>query len=249
MSEHYLLGFVRDRFPPSIISNWPIHLTHNGTHGILWSDHPTTCFSTKEEFLNATIAFYQNLCFSKIVTIPIQTGISVQEENHLYKILNEYDKNLDDCFREISGAWEYFILLSEVGDEVMRPPTNENIRNGQEYLNLIRARESHQQHRIQKIQQLRSSLLEEMTPYVKKHWNFISSKEELPNELGLLIQDTYKDEFNKRMTHFIQNVSDSWSITCTGPWLPFHFIDFSLKPNDIFLRRSLSWNERRINND
>jgi hypothetical protein len=240
MRQHYyLLGFIHNRTDlPCEAPLWT-RVTKVGEHGVIWCNSPKEMFESKQDFLGAMLQWFEQIREQELTLLPIQSGVSTFNESDLIDILNTYKNELKLCFSKIDKCSEYCLTIAhktEEGKQLFYPPLQEKVQSGREYLERLRARQDFSKREQLKAQKLAEEFCTYFTPWIKDSRLEISGAKINAN---LLVPNIYRKEY----ADTLQSLSDNrnWTITSTGPWPPFDFSSFSLKPERFLRRELMQW--------
>lgn len=247
MKQPYLLGFIRNC--TNLPSGPPLltELTTVGENGVIWCKSPMEIFNTKQEFLLAMLQWFEQMRHLQLTVLPIQSGVSVSAEVHLIELLRTYKEDLDLCFDKVEGCAEYCLTILKRDQELVHlsySSLRENVQSGKEYLERMRVWHQLKEREVLQAREVISNFCSRLTPWIKDYWSEIPQVRGTGINLGFLVPNTYHREFITELETLLyeENVTDEW----TGPWLPFHFTSFSLKPESFLFQESLNWGERRV---
>lgn len=242
MKQIYLLGFIRNCTNLPCESVLSAELTTFGTYGVIWCKPPREIFKTKNDFLAAMLQWFEEIQRFRLTVLPIQSGVSVFHEVHLIELLRTYQQALDQCFEKVEGCSEYCLTIAKRNQEFAPAACSslgENVQSGKEYLEWIRARQQMRETVVHRVQVVISQFRLRLTPWLKDYWADIARNQGGGINLGFLVPNTFQQEFCHELQILLDeaNFTDKW----TGPWLPFHFSTFSLKPENFLRHESLNW--------
>ncbi|WP_407312176.1 GvpL/GvpF family gas vesicle protein [Desulfosporosinus sp. SB140] len=247
MKIPYLLGFIRNC--TDLPSEPPLltELTTVGEHSVIWCKSPIEIFSTKQEFLLAMLQWFEQIRQLELTVLPIQSGVSVSNEDHLVELLRTYKKEMDLCFDKVEGCSEYCLSIMNRNQEFAHlsySSLRENVQSGKEYLDRVRVWCQLVEREALQAREVISYFGSRLTPWIKDCWSEIPQTRGAGINLGFLVPNTCQQEFiNESKTLLAEvNVTDEW----TGPWLPFHFSSFTLRPESFLIHESLNWGKERV---
>ncbi|MDR3539804.1 MAG: GvpL/GvpF family gas vesicle protein [Desulfosporosinus sp.] len=242
MRRPYLLGFIRNCTDlPSELPFSP-KLTTVDAHSVIWCKSPKEIFTTKQDFLSAMLQWFKQIQHLQLTVLPIQSGVSVSNEVQLIELLRTYQRELDLWFDRVEGCAEYCLTISQKNREFAHEAYSAlraKVQSGKEYLDRMRV--SHQliEKEVGQAREVISQFCLRLTPWIKDYWFEIPQTRGAGISLGFLVPNTFKQEFINELKTLMDEVGleDEW----TGPWPPFHFSSFSLKPESFLIRESLTW--------
>lgn len=242
MKRSYLLGFIRNCTDlPSEPPFWT-ELTTVGLHSVIWCKSPMEIFTTKQEFLSAMLQWFEQIRHLQLMVLPIQSGVSVSNEVHLVEFLLTYQRELDLCFDKVDGCSEYCLTIPQSNQEFAHlsySSLRENVQSGKEYIDRVRVLHQVIEREVLQARDLISNFCLRLNPWIKDCWSQIPQTRGIGINLGFLVPNTFQQEFINELETLLAevNVTDEW----TGPWPPFHFSSFSLKPESFLIHESLNW--------
>jgi len=246
MKLPYLLGFVRNC--ADLPSEPPLltELTTVGEHGVIWCKSPVEIFSTKQDFLLAMLQWFEQIRQLELTVLPMQSGVSVSNEGHLVELLRTYERELDLCFDKVEGCSEYCLTIIQRNQDYAHlsySSLRENVRSGKEYLDRVRMWHQLMEREVSQAREVISNFCLRLTPWIKDCWSEVPQTRGEGINLGFLVPNTCQPEFINELELLLAevNVTDKW----TGPWLPFHFSSFTLKPERFLIHESLNWGKGR----
>jgi len=242
MKQPYLLGFIRNC--TDLPSEPPLstELTTVGENSVIWCKSPMEIFKTKQDFLLAMLEWFEQIRRLQLTVLPIQSGVSVSDEVHLAELLLTYKKELDLCFDKVEGCSEYCLTILQRNQEFAHlsySSLRENVQSGKEYLDRMRVWHQLIEKEVLQAREVISQFCLRLTPWIKDYWSEIPQTRGAGINLGFLVPNTFNQEFINELKTLLEEVdiTDEW----TGPWPPFHFSSFSLKPESFLIRESLTW--------
>ncbi|MDR3587847.1 MAG: GvpL/GvpF family gas vesicle protein [Desulfosporosinus sp.] len=244
MKRPYLLGFIRNCTDLDLPCDppFPTELTTVGAHSVIWCKSLTEMFTTKQDFLAAMLQWLEQIQELQLTVLPIQSGVSVVNEVHLVELLRTYEQELDLCFDKVEGCSEYCLTISETNQEftpVAYSALREHVQSGREYLDQLRMRHQLIEREVVQTREVVSQFCVRLTPWIKNYWSEIPQTQGAGINLGFLVPNASKHGFIKELKILLDEVgfTDEWN----GPWPPFHFSSFSLKPESYLIHKSLNW--------
>lgn len=242
MKRPYLLGFTRNCTDLPSEPPLSIELTTVGENSVIWCKSPMEIFTTKQDFLLAMLEWFEQIRRLQLTVLPIQSGVSVSDEVHLVELLRTYKLELDQCFDKVEGCSEYCLTIRKKNQEfahVAYSSWRENVQSGKEYLERMRARHQLIEMEVQQARDVVSRIYLRLSPWIKDYWSEIPQVRGTGINLGFLVPNTFKQEFINELKTFLDeaDLTDEW----TGPWPPFHFSSFSLRPESFLIHESLNW--------
>lgn len=242
MKRLYLLGFVRNCKDLTSGPPFSTELTTLGAHSVIWSKSPREIFTTKQDFLAAMLQWFKQIQHLQLTVLPIQSGVSVSNEVHLVELLRTYKRELDLCFDKVEGCSEYCLTITKKNQEpahIAYTALKENVQSGKEYLERMKVRHQLLEKEVLQARAVISKFCLRLTPWIKDYWSEIPQMRETGINLGFLVPNTFKQEFSSELQTLLDEAdfTDEW----TGPWPPFHFSSFALKPESFLLHESLKW--------
>lgn len=246
MKLPYLLGFVRNcsdlpSTPPLLTE-----FTTVGEHSVIWCKSPIEIFSTKQEFLLAMLQWFEQIQKLKLAVLPIQSGVSVSNEDNLVDLLRIYQRELELSFDKVEGCSEYCLTISQSNQEfayISYSSLRENVQSGKEYLDRVRARHQMIEREVLQAREVISQFASRLTPWIRDYWSEISQTRGVEINLGFLVFNTCQQEFINELKLLLNEVNLTYE--WTGPWLPFHFSSFTLRPESFLIHESLNWGKGR----
>ena len=242
MKQPYLLGFIRNC--TDLPSEPPLstELTTVGENSVIWCKSPMEIFKTKKDFLLAMLEWFEQIRRLQLTVLPIQSGVSVSDEVHLAELLLTYKKELDLCFDKVEGCSEYCLTILQRNQEFAHlsySSLRENVQSGKDYLDRMRVWHQLIEKEVLQAREVISHFCLRLTPWIKDYWSEIPQTRGAGINLGFLVPNTFNQEFINELKTLLEEVdiTDEW----TGPWPPFHFSSFSLKPESFLIRESLTW--------
>lgn len=247
MKLPYLLGFIRHC--PELPSAPPLltELTTVGEHSVIWCQPPMEIFSTKQDFLLAMLQWFEQIRQLDLTVLPIQSGVSVSNEVHLVELLQAYKKELDLGFDKVEGCSEYCLTLLQRNQEVTHlsyASLKDNVQSGKEYLNRLRVWHQQTDREVMQAREAIANFCLRLAPWIKDCWSEAPQTPGTGINLGFLVPNTGQQEFVHELKLLLDeaNLTDEW----TGPWLPFHFSSFTLKPESFLIHQALNWGKGRV---
>ncbi|ODA39722.1 GvpL/GvpF family gas vesicle protein [Desulfosporosinus sp. BG] len=242
MKRLYLLGFIRNCTDLTSKLPFSTELTTLGAHSVIWSKSPKEIFTTKQEFLGAMLQWFEQIQDLQLTVLPIQSGVSVSKEVHLVELLRAYKCELDLCFDKVEGCSEYCLTITNKNQGfpyIAHTPLNENVQSGKEYLARMRIRHQLHEKEVLQARAVISRFYLRLTPWIKDYWSEIPQVREAGINLGFLVPNSFQQKFSSELQTLLDETdfTDEW----TGPWPPFHFSSFALKPESFLLHESLNW--------
>ena len=242
MKRPYLLGFIRNCTDLPSEAPFSTELTTVGAHGVIWCKSPREIFTTKQDFLSAMLQWLEQIQHLQLTVLPIQSGVSVSNEVHLVELLRTYKRELDLCFDKVEGCSEYCLTIMKRNQEfahVAYSSLRENVQSGKEYLDRMRVWHQLIEREVVQACEVISHFGSRLTPWIKDCWSEPPQTRGAGINLGFLVPNTFKQEFINELKTLLDEVkvTDEW----TGPWPPFHFSSFSLKPESFLIHESLNW--------
>jgi len=188
------------------------------------------------------LQWYEQIQHLQLTVLPIQSGVSVSDEVHLVELLRTYQRDLDLCFDKVEGCSEYCLSIMKRNQEFAHAAYSslrEKAQSGKDYLERMRVRHQLLEKEVLQDREVISQFRSRLTPWVKDYWSEISRTREVGINLGFLVPNTFKQAFINELNTLLDEVkcTDEW----TGPWPPFHFSSFSLKPESFLIHESLNW--------
>jgi len=242
MKRPYLLGFIRNC--SDLPSEAPLftELTTVGEHSVIWCKSPREIFTTKQDFLSAMLQWFEQIRHLQLTVLPIQSGVSVSNESHLVEFLRTYQTELDLCFDKVEGCSEYCLTIPQSKHEFAHlsySSLRENVQSGKEYLDRVRVWHQLIERDVLQTREVISNFSLRLTPWIKDCWSETLQTRGARINLGFLVPNTFQQEFINELETLLEevNVTDEW----TGPWFPFHFSSFSLKPESFLIHEALNW--------
>ncbi len=242
MSKLYLLGFVRDCPVAPALRKLPVNLSGRDRLGVLWCPNLQAAFPGKEEFLVALLDFYRYLCEAQISFIPIQTGVRAGSEEDILRLLDRYQVQLADCFELVSGCREYCLNAGVQTDACagqVYPGANSRCRSGKEYLEHLQRNRTAVQARARQAQETVNMLVSRLKPWSRDHWKDSEASPDGKVDMAFLVPVEAEQDFLQALSNTGQELEVD--ILWSGPWPPFHFSTFSLKPDESLVRETLDW--------
>ena len=246
MKRPYLLGFVRNctDFPSE--APFSVEMTSLGEHSVIWCKSPMEIFTMKQDFLSAMLQWFEKIQHLQLTVLPIQSGMRVSDEGRLVELLRAYKKELDLCFDKVEGCSEYCLTILNNDWEFARlsySSLGEDVQSGTEYLDRVRVRHQLIEKEVLKARGVISHFCLRLTPWIEDYWSELTQARREIN-LSFLVRNTLKPGFINELENLLNEVNapDEW----TGPWLPFHFTSFSLKPESFLIHESLNWEKGRL---
>lgn len=241
MRRFYLLSFVRNCLDLPNEPALATEITTFGSHGIVWCKPPREIFRTKNEFLMAMLQWFEEVQRLQLAVLPIQSGVSVAHEAQLTGILRTYKQELDNCFDKVEGCSEYYLSIKrnqEFASAAYFSLPN-NVQSGKEYLERIRAKHQTLEKEVLQIREVISKFRLHLSPWLRDFWSDIQSNRGDGLNLSFLVPNGLQQEFCCELQSLLEefNCPDKW----TGPWPPFHFSTFALKPESFLRHESLNW--------
>jgi len=242
VKRSYLLGFIRNCSDLPSESPFLTELTTVGAHSVVWCKSPTEIFATKQEFLSAMLQWFEQIRQLQLTVLPIQSGVSVSNKAHLVELLRTYQSELDLSFDKVEGCSEYCLTIPQSNQEFAHlsySSLRENVQNGKEYLDRVRVLHQAIEREALQIREVISDFCLRLNPWIKDCWSQTPKTGEVGVNLSFLVPNTFRQEFISKLETLMDevNVRDEW----TGPWPPFHFSSFSLRPEIFLIHESLNW--------
>lgn len=241
MKRPYLLGFIRNCTELPSEPPFLTELTTLGIHSVIWGKHPTELFKTKKDFLAAMLQWFEQLRHLQLTVLPIQSGLSVSDEARLVELLRTYEQELDLCFDKVKGCSEYCLTITKKNLETahMSYSARANVHSGKEYLERMRVRHELLERETLQAREVISQFCLRLSPWIKDCWSEILQTQGVGINLGFLVPNTLNQEFTGKLQALLDEAGfrEEW----TGPWPPFHFSSFRLKPESFLLHESLNW--------
>ena len=109
------------------------------------------------------------------------------------------------------------------------------MQGGKEYLERMRVWHQLVEREVLQTREVISKFRLRLSPWIKDCWSETPQTRGTGINLGFLVPNTFQHEFVNELETLLKeiNLSDEW----TGPWLPFHFSSFSLKPESFLYSR------------
>ncbi|TGE34889.1 hypothetical protein E4K67_28200 [Desulfosporosinus fructosivorans] len=242
MKRPYLLGFIRNGTNLPSEPPFSITMATVGSHSVIWCKSPKEIFTTKQDFLSAMLQWFEEIRSLQLTVLPIQSGVSASSEVHLVELLQTYKRELDLCFDKVEGCSEYCLTIPQRNQEfvhVAYAALRENVQNGKEYLDRMRVWHQLIEREVAKAREVITHFSSRLTPWIKDCWSESPQTRGAGINMGFLVANTFKQEFINELKILLDEVdfTGEW----TGPWPPFHFSSFSLKPEYFLLHESLNW--------
>jgi len=242
MKRLYLLGFIRSCTDLPSEPPFLPELTTVGSHSVICCKSPEEIFTTKQDFLAAMLQWFEQILNLQLTVLPIQSGVSVSNEDHLVELLRTYQRELDLCFDKVEGCSEYCLTIMKRDLEsapIAYSSLRENVQSGKEYLDRMRVWHQLIEREVVQAREVIAHFGSRLTPWIKDCWSEIPQNRGAGINLGFLVPNTFKQEFISELQTLLDEVdfTDEW----TGPWPPFHFSSFSLKPESFLIRESFNW--------
>lgn len=240
MSRAFLLGFVRDCRNIPMIEGFTPRLTQFSRYGVIWIPSPLHLFSGKKEFLAFMSKWLERVCYSKITMLPVQLGISA-DEDVLPKIIGKYRAELEQCLKTIAGCWEYDLNLNftKTGLSTGGHSISSIVaRNGREYLERMRKQSRERETFQREVHQRVAFLTGHLTPWIKDYALEMSPSTR-EAELAFLVPHIYNGFFRRDLQHLMEGSKEV--INWTGPWPPFHFSSFKFRADGDLISEVLAW--------
>jgi hypothetical protein len=199
-------------------------------------------FTTKQDFLLAMLQWFEQIRRLQLTVLPIQSGVSVSDEVHLVELLQSYKLELDQSFNKVEGCAEYYLTIMVRNQDfahIAYSTMRENVQSGKEYLERMRVWHQLKEKEVMLAQEIISHFCLRLTPWIKDCWSEIPKTPGTGINLGFLVPNTFKQEFINELKTLLDesDFTDEW----TGPWPPFHFSSFSLRPKSFRIHESLNW--------
>ncbi|WP_289710979.1 GvpL/GvpF family gas vesicle protein [Desulfosporosinus nitroreducens] len=247
MKLPYLLGFVRNCV--DLPSEPPLftRLTTVGKHSVIWCKSPMETFTTKQDFLLAMLQWFEKIQHLELTVLPIQSGVSVLNEGYLEGLLRIYKRELDLCFDKVEGCSEYCLTIIQRDQgyaHLSYASLRENVSSGKEYLDRVRMWHQMMEREVLQAREVILNFCLRLTPWIKDCWSETPQTQGEGINLSFLVPNACQQEFINELKLLLAevNVTDKW----TGPWLPFHFSSFTLKPERFLIHESLNWGKGRV---
>jgi len=188
------------------------------------------------------LLWFEQIRHLQLTVLPIQSGVSVSNVVHLMEFLSTYQRELDLCFDRVEGCSEYCLTIPHSNQELTHlsySSLRENVQGGKEYLERVRVWHQLVEREVLKAQEVISDFRSRLTPWIKDCWSETPQARGNGINLGFLVPNTYQQEFVHELEALLEeiNITDEW----TGPWFPFHFSSFSIKPESFLIHESLNW--------
>ncbi|MDR3601817.1 MAG: GvpL/GvpF family gas vesicle protein [Desulfosporosinus sp.] len=219
-----------------------VELTTVGVHSVIWCKSPKELFTTKQDFLAAMLQWLEQLRHFQLTVLPIQSGVSVSNEVHLVEFLETYKRELDLSLDKVEGCSEYCLTLMKRKQEFAQADYSalrENVQGGKEYLERMRIWHQLVEKEVRQDREVISQFCLRLTPWIKECWSEPTQIRRAEINMGFLVPNALGEEFINELEILLDEVdfADEW----TGPWPPFHFSSFSLKPESFLVHESLDW--------
>lgn len=248
MKGLYLLGFVRDCYRVPQIEGFSIELTTKGRYGIVWCRSPVELFSSKKEFMGAMLELFRKF-LPKSVFLPIQLGIRVMQKDELLELISKNEADLERSFQKLADCWEYDVQIAfpqkQDFNKFEHSGISEDIRSGKDYLQFIKLRQKQREQESGQVAEILRIFSSRLAPWLADSRTEASLLERREICLAFLVKSTYAHKFCKELEILATKESFAW----TGPWPPFHFTDFTLRPEGFLVREALNWERRGSDDD
>lgn len=242
MKRPYLLGFIRNSTDLPSEPSFSTTMTTVGAHSVIWCKSPKEIFTTKQDYLLAMLQWFEQIRSLQLTVLPIQSGMSVSNEVHLVDILGTYKKELDLCFDKVEGCSEYCLTIPQKKQEfahVDHSSLRENVQSGKEYLDRMRIWHQFIEREVVQAREVISHFGSRLTPWIKDYWSELPQNRAAGLNMGFLVPNAFKEDFINELQTLLDefDFADEW----TGPWPPFHFSSFTLKPESFLIHETLNW--------
>jgi len=193
------------------------------------------------------LQWFKQIRHLELTVLPIQSGVSVSNEVYLVELLRAYKRELDLCFNKVEGCSEYCLTISQRNQGfayLSYASLRKNVRSGKEYLDRVKVWHQQSEREVLQAREVISNFRLRLTPWIRDYWFEIPQTGGDGINLGFLVPNLGQQEFINQLKILLAevNVMDEW----TGPWLPFHFSSFTLKPESFLIHESLNWGKGRV---
>jgi hypothetical protein len=243
MKQPYLLGFIHNCSDLPGQPPFATKLTTLGEHSVIWGKSPREIYTTKQDFLLAMLQWFEQIRQFGLTVLPIQSGVSVAEEVYLADLLRTYEQELNLCFDKVEGCSEYYLTIMKRNQELAhlaKSSLREKVQSGKEYLARMRVWHQLRERDVLQAREVVAHFCLRLTPWIKDCWSENPQAQGKEIKLGFLVSNTCQQEFVNVLIDEI-HATDQW----TGPWPPFHFSTFTLKPESYLIHESLNWAKGR----